>query len=198
MASSTRRTEVRGLTVVAILALAGLLAVSAAAQTSGQTASERKKPVEHALVGTVDVVDTVAKTVAVKTADGTVEVCKVTEETTVTGLRDGAKYTALGAEKGAHVVVRYSEEGGKKTASGIDTFGKGTGKAMKATVVAFDNTAKTVTVRTAKGAEEVIRLSDRATVETGKGVAKGVKKGTDVTVYYTEDAGKKIAHFLHF
>jgi hypothetical protein len=35
-------------------------------------------------------------------------------------------------------------------------------------------------------------MADHAAVETGKGTEKAAK----VTVYYTEDAGKKIAHFF--
>ena len=30
----------------------------------------------------------------------------------------------------------------------------------------------------------------------GKAVGKGTEKGTKITMYYTEDAGKKIAHFF--
>jgi len=33
-------------------------------------------------------------------------------------------------------------------------------------------------------------------VDAGKDVGKGVEKSSKVTVYYTEDAGKKVAHFF--
>jgi hypothetical protein len=36
-------------------------------------------------------------------------------------------------------------------------------------------------------------MADRAARESGKGLEKAGK----VTVYYTEDAGKKIAHFFN-
>jgi hypothetical protein len=45
---------------------------------------------QDVLVGTIDKVDTGAKTVAVKTADGTVTVVKYTDKTTVHGLADTA------------------------------------------------------------------------------------------------------------
>ena len=42
----------------------------------------------HVITGTVEKVDAGAKTIAVKTADGTVETAKFTEKTTVHGLKD--------------------------------------------------------------------------------------------------------------
>ncbi|MGC2719972.1 MAG: hypothetical protein WA209_10305, partial [Candidatus Acidiferrales bacterium] len=45
---------------------------------------------QDVLVGTIDKVDTGAKTVAVKSADGTVTVVKYTDKTAVHGLKDAA------------------------------------------------------------------------------------------------------------
>jgi hypothetical protein len=47
-------------------------------------------------------------------------------------------------------------------------------------------------VKTADGGEETYHLTVRAAKETGKGLDKGGK----ATVYYTEDAGKKVVHFF--
>ena len=62
--------------------------------------------------------------------------------------------------------------------------------------------SKTVAVSTADGTKETFVVSDHAVVNTGKDAARysvqGAKKGEHVTVYYTEEAGKKIAHvFKH-
>jgi len=51
-------------------------------------------------------------------------------------------------------------------------------------------------VKTAGGAEETYRLTDKAAKNAGKDVAEGAEKSAKVTVYYTEEAGKKIAHFF--
>jgi hypothetical protein len=32
--------------------------------------------------------------------------------------------------------------------------------------------------------------------DSGKAVGKGTEKGAKITVYYTEETGKKIAHFF--
>jgi hypothetical protein len=143
-------------------------------------------------------VDTAAKTVSIKTADGTVKVVKVSEKQTVDGLKAGADYTALASEKGAHVVVKYTGEGADATATGIKYVGKDTVKASEGTVTKIDEAAKTVSIKTAKGAEEVYHYTDVGTVDSAKAVAKGADKSAKVTVYYTEEGGKKIAHLFHF
>lgn len=176
--------------------LAGGTSPAQAGQAPAAPAADKAKPVEHAITGTVESVDNAAKTVSIKTADGTVKVVKVTDKTTVEGMKAGASYTALGAEKGSHVVVKYTGEGADATSTGIKFVGKGTVKVSEGTVTKVDEGAKTVTVKTASGAEEVYHVSDTATVDTGKGIAKGAEKGAKVSVYYTEEGGKKIAHFF--
>lgn len=50
-------------------------------------------------------------------------------------------------------------------------------------------------MKTADGAEETFRLSDRAAKDAGKDIATGAEKTAKVTVYYTDEAGHKVAHF---
>jgi hypothetical protein len=157
----------------------------------------------HAVVASVDKVDDATKTVAVKTADGAVETFKYTDKTTVTGAKDVAKVSDLSGKESYHFVVHYTTVGADKVATGFDYAGKGTWKATKATVVGVDDAAKTVTVKTADGAEWTMHTSEHCTVDTGKGVAKfgtesgkGIAKGSEVTVHYTEEGGKKVAHFF--
>jgi hypothetical protein len=157
----------------------------------------------HAVVVSVEKVDDAAKTVAVKTADGAVEVFKYTEKTTVTGAKDFAKVADLAGKETYHFVVHYTTVGADKVATGFEYAGKGTWKATKATVVAVDDSAKTVTVKTADGAEWTMHTSEHCTVDTGKGVekmssesGKGIATGSEVTVHYTEEGGKKVAHFF--
>ena len=191
---SVRIGTIRGAILVAMLVAGGVIAAQAAQAPAADKA--KSKPVEHAIAGTVESVDTAAKTVSIKTADGTVKVVKVTDKTTVEGLKAGANYTALGAEKGSHVVVKYTGEGADATSDGIKYIGKGTVKVSEGTVTKVDDAAKTVTVKTASGAEEVYHVTAEGTVDTGKGIAKGTTKGAKVSVYYTEEGGKKVAHFF--
>jgi hypothetical protein len=51
-------------------------------------------------------------------------------------------------------------------------------------------------VKTADGAEETYHIADRAVRDTAKGVGEGTEKAAKMTVYYTEEGGKKVAHFF--
>jgi hypothetical protein len=159
--------------------------------------------VGHAVVGSVEKVDTAAKTIAVKTADGTVEVFHFTEKTAVTGAKDVARVADLAGHKTYHFVVRYTDDGVRKTATGLEYVGDGVWKAAKGTVVALDRAGHTVVMKTADGAEWTFHATEHAAVETGRGIeklgvytGKSLAKGAEVTVHYTEEGGKKVAHFL--
>jgi hypothetical protein len=154
----------------------------------------------HVITGTVEKVDAGAKTITVKTADGTVETAKFTEKTTVTGLKDGAKGADLVGKEGGHVIVHTTGEGAEKTAHSVEWFGDKTVHTTEGTVEDVGKGTKTVAVKTADGTKEAFDVSEHATVDTGKTVGRysvvGAKKGEHVTVYYTEEAGKKVAHLF--
>ena len=58
--------------------------------------------------------------------------------------------------------------------------------------------AKTVVVKTGDGTEKTFEYTEDAGKDMGKAVGEGTEKGAKVTVYYTEEEGKKVAHFLGF
>jgi hypothetical protein len=162
----------------------------------------RAQDATHVVVGTVEKVDSGAKTIAVKTADGTVETVKFTEKTTVHGLKGAAKGADLAGKEGGHVIVHTTGEGAEKTAHSVEWFGDKTVHATEGTVEDVGKGTKIVAVKSADGSKEAFEVSEHATVDTGKAVGRysaiGAKKGEHVTVYYTEEAGKKIAHvFKH-
>ena len=74
--------------------------------------------------------------------------------------------------------------------------GDGCLKVTEGTLTGIDRDSKFLAVKTADGTVEPFKLSGRAVDDSGKGIAKGAEKSAHVTVYYTEDAGKKIAHFF--
>jgi hypothetical protein len=59
-----------------------------------------------------------------------------------------------------------------------------------------DRGAKTIAVKTADGTEETFHMTDRVAKDGGKDIAAGADKSAKVTVYYTEKAGTKTAHFV--
>jgi hypothetical protein len=146
--------------------------------------------------GTITKIDRKAKTIVVKTGEGTEHVLVVASKTTVHGTEVGAKDTWRGLKEGSEVVAQYTAKGAVKTAVEVDHVAKDGVKVTEGTVSAIDRGAKTMAIKTADGTEETFRLTDRAAVAGAKDIGSGTKKAAKVTVYYTEDAGKKVAHFF--
>ena len=151
--------------------------------------------VATAVAGTVKSVDKGTKTVVVKTSDGAEQTFHFVGRT----VSHGAEATAKGSKEafqdvkeGDNVVVHYSVKGAEKTAEEVDHVGKDGLRMSVVAIKSIDEGAKTITVKTAEGGEETYRMADRAARESGKGLEKAGK----VTVYYSEEAGKKIAHFF--
>lgn len=167
----------------------------------------RAQHVVHAVTGSVTKIDAGAKTIAVKTADGSEEVFKYTDKTMVRGakateeaVKTGAVDSYMAGKEGTHVIVRYLGKGDDKTAVGIKDLGKDTLKVSKGTVTSMDQAGRTVGIKSEDGAEATYRLSKDAVVDTEHGVVDGAKftakEGDHVVVHYSEEAGAKIVHFL--
>jgi hypothetical protein len=155
--------------------------------------------VVSAVHGTITKLDSTAKTAVVKTKDGTEHTVKFVDKTTVHGVdatAAGSKDVFHGLTEGSEVVAHYTTKGTEETAVEVDKVGKDGIKAVDGTVTHIDRGAKTIAVKTADGTEETFRLSGHAAADAGKDIAKGSEKSAKVTVYYTEEAGKKTAHFF--
>jgi hypothetical protein len=159
--------------------------------------------VATAVDGTVKKIDSGTKTVVVDASDGTEHTFHYTGDLVVHGSKDAAKDTAKGTDdafhgvkEGSKVAVHYTADGGKETAHEIDNIGDDGLKATKGTITHIDRGTKTVAVKTADGTEETFRMTGHVAADTGKDIGAGADKTAKVTVYYTEDAGKKTAHFI--
>jgi hypothetical protein len=149
-----------------------------------------------AVHGTITKVDTTTKTIVVKSADGTEHAVRFVGKTTVHGTEAASKDTFHGLKEGTEVVAHYTAKGTEKTAVEVDKVGKEGMKETEGTVTKIDRGAKTIAVKTADGTEQTFKMSEHAAEDVSKDVGKAVEKSAKVTVYYTEEAGKKIAHFF--
>ena len=179
------------------LVLIGLFAILCA---SGSLAAPK---VKRAIIGSIETVDKTAKTIVIKTANGTVETVKWTGKTAVRGLRDGARAADFAGQEGSHVIVRYTVKGSEKTADAFEYLGRETPKVMEGTIKVAGRAARTVVVKSGDGAEETFDLSEHAVVDSEKGIVDATKftvkesqGGAKVTVHYTEKGGRKVAHFI--
>jgi arginine repressor len=149
-----------------------------------------------AVHGTVTKVDSAAKTIVVKTKDGTEHTLHFIGKTAVHGTEVGAKDTFKGVKEGSEVVAHYTAKGAEKTAMEVDRIGKDGLHATEGTVSSIDRGAKKIAIKTADGTVQTFDMAEHATKDAGEDVGKGAKKSAKITVYYTEKAGKKIAHFF--
>src|SRR5580692_6058385 len=152
-----------------------------------------------AIHGTVTKVDAAGKTIAVKTADGTVHTIHFVDTTTIHGVHataTAAKDTFHGITEGSEVVAHYTAKGAEETAVEVDKIGKGGMHAVEGTVTHVSEDGKTVVVKAADGTEHTFQVVGHDTADAAKDIGKGADKTAKVTVYYTEAAGKKIAHFF--
>src|SRR5271165_1253996 len=112
---------------------AGVFVLAATIAWQGAFAED----VVHAVSGIVKSVDRTSKTMVVKTANGTEQTIKWTDETTVEGAKgagkgvaDASTGTYEGAKEGTKLTVKYTEKGGEKTAVAIKDASKATAKAV--------------------------------------------------------------------
>jgi preprotein translocase subunit YajC len=155
--------------------------------------------VVSAVHGTVTKVDSGTKTIVVKTKDGTEHTIHFVSKTTDHGFDAagyGAKDYCSAVKKGDEVVAHYTVKGTEKTGVEVDHVGKDGMKAVDGTVTRVGKGGKVVVVKTADGTEHTFDVAGRDTAAAADDIGKGTEKGAKVTVYYTEDAGKKVAHFF--
>jgi len=93
------------------LALVVLCSIATSLRAQGST---------NVITGTAGKVDSGAKTIAVKTANGSVETVKFTDKTTVHGLKDAGEGADLAGKEGGHVIVHITGEGAEKTAHSVE------------------------------------------------------------------------------
>lgn len=172
-----------------LLAVASLLLLPALAD----------EDVVTAVRGTISKVDQASKTMVVKAADGTEHTFHFIAKTTVHGAKataTGAKDSFHGLAEGSEVVAHYTAKGAEETAVEVDRVGKGGLHAVEGTVTHVSEDGKTVVVKVADGTEHTFHVVGHDTADAAKDIGKGADKTAKVTVYYTEAAGKKIAHFF--
>jgi len=152
-----------------------------------------------AVEGRIEKIDRTARSIVVKMADGTEHTFHFVGRTVVHGTEqagEAAQESFHGLKEGGDVVVHYTAKGSEETAEEIDRVGEGGLKSTEGTITHLDRGGKTVAVRTADGSEQTFRLTDHAAKDAGKDISEGAEKSGKVTVYYTERAGHKIAHFF--
>ena len=158
----------------------------------------------HAITGVVTSVNPADNTITIKTNDGSAGVFNYqkggkAELVFDKEVRNGTTEPASFNKIDDHVVVYYVDMGFvDRTVVALKDFGPSALKAASGTVVKTKH--HEIVLKTDTGATESFEVARDASAETPQGVVSGFKfdidLGTKVTVRYTEEGGRMIAHFI--
>jgi hypothetical protein len=144
------------------------------------------------VLGTIEKADSTAKTIVVKTADGTEHTIRVTDAATLKGTKEGFN----GLREGSQIVARTTGTGAGETATEVGKISEDGFKATDGTVEKFEKDTKRIVVKNVHGAKKTFELGGKALEDAGQAKGGGIIKGTIVTVYYTEEGGEKVAYYV--
>lgn len=149
--------------------------------------------------GTITKIDKAAKTVAIKTADGTEHVFHLANDAAVHGVRTSdlsVKDSWRGLKEGSEVAAHSTKRGTEDTAVEVDKLGDYGLQKTEGTIKEIDRGGRKLVIESADGTERTFKLSGHAAVDGAKDMAAGSEKGAKVAVYSTQEAGKTVAHFF--
>ncbi len=151
-----------------------------------------------ALEGTTDKVYAALHVVIIKTMDGVEHIIHYAKDLVVHGGKDPGIGGLEGLEKGSTVVVHYTLTEAQETAQEVDRVGGAGLKTTEGSVVGIDRRHQRITIKYAAGQTETLRLTERAAGEALRDLDEAADLGsaTKVIVYYSEEAGHKVAHYF--
>jgi hypothetical protein len=169
--------------------------VSSASITLG---AQNGPPVQGtiALEGTMKTFYRAVNTIIVTTIDGVDHVYHFTKDLVVHGGKGRGLDALEGLREGSTVVVHYTMTEAEASAREIDRIGDEGLKVTEGVVTRISRGRKQITIRFDDGKSETLRLTDRAAAEAGKDVDQSATAAVKVIVYYSDEAGRKVAHFF--
>jgi hypothetical protein len=162
--------------------------------------------VVHALAGTVSSINATAKTITVKTDDGSEGLFKdMTDSKTPIDFDSNIRRDATAAvefqKSGARVIVYYFGFGGVRTVVALRSLGAGPFTLTSGTVVNFNNGGQTLSIKDNSGAIKTFNFSSDMVVETSMGAVEQTRfqpaKGDQVRVTATMVNGSATALFIN-
>ena len=147
-----------------------------------------------ALEGTMQKFYRGANTIVVVTLDGLQHVYEFTRDLIVHGGKHAGPDALKGLQPGTTVVIHYTVSGSKASATEVDIVG---GEALRITegrVAHIDRRKGEIVIRYDNGTEEQFRLTEHAASEATQPGAPA--EGAQVTIYYTDDIGRKVVHYF--
>lgn len=136
--------------------------------------------VVHALVGTASSIDPAAKTITVKTDDGSESIFKdLINSNTRIEFDKNVRKDAITADEfrksGAHVIVYYFGMGNMRTVVALRNLGPGPFTKSIGTVVRFEGREHSFSIKEGSGKVESFKITSDTVAETDTGAIEGLK-----------------------
>lgn len=180
---------------VTVLTMALALAVLFAAAPSAQDRPPLKEPI--ALEGTMKAFYRGANIVIVTTVDGVEHVYHFTKNLIVHGGKTPGVDALADVSEGTPIVIHRRMNDEQASAEEIDVvLGDGGLKITEGRVSHIDRRKKEITVRYGNGKTETLKLTARAAAESGATVDESNEGATDLVIYYADEHGRKVAHYV--
>ena len=174
------------------LALGTVLNISTSAHA--QNRPPLNEPI--ALEGTMKQFYKAANVVIVTTMDGVEHVYHFTKDLIIHGGKAPGVDALEGLREGTTVVIHEGKGGSQASAEEIDVLGDGGLKIAEGIVTNIDRRKKEITIRYNNGTTETLQMTTRAAAESSADVDEAKGEATRIVVYYSDEAGHKIAHYF--
>jgi hypothetical protein len=184
------RSAGRGSTVVLTAGMTLFLSIALLAQD--------RPPLQEpiALEGTMKQFYRAANVVIVTTMDGVEHVYHFTKDLIVHGGKKSGVDALEGLREGTTVVIHEAASGAGAAAEEIDVLGDEGLKIAEGMVTRIDRRRKELTIRYNNGQTETLQMTGRAAAEGEAGIDQSGEETTRIIVSYTDDAGRKVAHYF--
>jgi hypothetical protein len=153
-----------------------------------------KEPI--ALEGTMKAFYRGANIVVVTTMDGVEHVYHFTKNLIVHGGKTPGADALDELSEGTPIVIHRKLDGEQASADEIDLLGDEGLKVTEGRVTHVDRRKKEITIRYANGKTETLQLTARAAAESVASVDESNEGWTDIVIYYADEHGHKVAHYV--
>lgn len=191
MSRSKREAQCRAVRLTLTLALGAVLIPST--PVFPQNRPPLQEPI--ALEGTMKQFYRAANIVVITTIDGMEHVYQFTKDLIVHGGKKPGVDALEGLRAGTTVVIHHTTAGSQASIEEIDVLGDEGLKSTEGMVTKIDRRNNEITIRYNNGKTETLQMTSRAAAETEAGIDESAEEAR-VVVYYTDEAGRKVAHYF--
>jgi hypothetical protein len=174
------------------LGLGAVLILSTPAHPQGRPPLQ--EPI--ALEGSMKQFYRAANVVVVTTMDGIEHVYHFTKDLIVHGGKKPGVDALEGLREGTTVVIHESTGVSQASADEIDIVGDEGLKSTEGMVTSIDHRKGEITIRYNDGKKETLQMTSRAAAESNAGIGGTGEEAYTIVVYYSDEAGRKIAHYF--